>query len=54
MKKLFAALILSTFTLGTFVAAASPAMKQDTTKKSKKWKKDTMTTKKDTTKKPIK
>lgn len=45
MKKLFAALILSVFTLGTVVASAHPKMQQDTTKKKE-------TTKKDTTKKP--
>ncbi|MGZ3752029.1 MAG: hypothetical protein ACXVB0_18870 [Mucilaginibacter sp.] len=54
MKKLFAALILSTFTLGTLVAAANPVIQQDTTKKHKpsKMKRDTM--KKDTIKKPTK
>jgi pentapeptide MXKDX repeat protein len=52
MKKLFAAVMLSAFTLGSFVAVASPAMKQDTTKKHK-MKKDT-SMKKDTTKKPVK
>ncbi|HTI58479.1 MULTISPECIES: hypothetical protein [Mucilaginibacter] len=50
MKKLFAALILSTFTLGAF-AATGPVMKQDTSKH--KMKKDT-TMKKDTSKKPPK
>lgn len=50
MKKLIAALILSTFTFGTLVAA-TPSMKQDTTKKHK-MKRDTM--KKDTMKKPVK
>jgi pentapeptide MXKDX repeat protein len=49
MKKLFAALLLSAFTFGTFVAVASPSMQQDTTKKHK-MKRDTV--KKDTTKKP--
>ena len=47
MKKLFAALLLSAFTMGTFVAVAHPAMQQDTTKKEKPSK-----MKKDTTKKP--
>ena len=47
MKKLFAALMLSAFTLGTFVATASPVMQQDTTKKKK-----TETKKDTTTKKP--
>jgi len=50
MKKLFAALLLSTFTLGAFAAATTPVMKQDTTKKHK-MKKDT-SLKKNTTKKP--
>jgi hypothetical protein len=37
MKKLFAALLLSAFTFGTFVASAHPVkMQQDTTKKAKK------------------
>ena len=49
MKKLFAALLLSAFTFGTFVAVAHPSMQQDTTKKHK-MKRDTV--KKDTTKKP--
>lgn len=51
MRKLIAALILSTFTLGTVAVAATPGMKQDTTKKHK-MKRDTM--KKDTAKKPTK
>lgn len=51
MKKVFAALLLSTFTLGTFVATAGP-MQQDTTKKHKPMKKDTLKT--DTLKKPAK
>ncbi|HJP62436.1 MAG TPA: hypothetical protein VJ844_03295 [Mucilaginibacter sp.] len=50
MKKLLAALILSTFTLGAFAATVDPGMKQDTTKKHK-MKKDT-SLKKDTSKKP--
>ncbi len=45
MKKLFAALMLSAFTLGTFVATASPVMQQDTTKKKTDTKKDTTTKK---------
>jgi hypothetical protein len=52
MKKLFAVMMLSAFTLGTFVAAASPVMKQDTTKKHK-MKKDT-SMRRDTTKRPAK
>jgi hypothetical protein len=48
MKKLFVLLILATFTFGTFVATASP-MQRDTTKKHKR---DTSRTKKDTLKKP--
>jgi hypothetical protein len=52
MKKLFAALMLSAFTLGTFAAVAHPVMQQDTTKKHK-MKRDT-SMKKDTTKKPVK
>jgi hypothetical protein len=50
MKKLFAVLILSTFTFGTFVATASP-MQPDTTKTKKTTKtKDTLIVKKkDTT-----
>jgi pentapeptide MXKDX repeat protein len=52
MKKLFAAIMLSAFTLSTLVAAANPVMQQDTTKKHK-MKKDT-SMKKDTTKKPVK
>ena len=51
MKKLIAALMLSAFTLGTFVAAANPVMQQDTTKKHK-MKRDTA--KKDTVKRPVK
>jgi Ni/Co efflux regulator RcnB len=39
MKKVLITLILSAFTLGTFVATAHPAMQQDTTKKAKR---DTM------------
>ncbi|HTD40031.1 MAG TPA: hypothetical protein VK671_05385 [Mucilaginibacter sp.] len=49
MKKLFAALLLTAFTFGSFVAIAHPTMQQDTTKKHK-MKRDTM--KKDTSKKP--
>lgn len=49
MKKLFAALLLSAFTLGSFAAVAHPHMQQDTTKKHK-MNRDTV--KKDTTKKP--
>jgi pentapeptide MXKDX repeat protein len=55
MKKLFAALMLSAFTLGSFAAVAHPGdhkMQQDTTKKHKKMKRDTM--KKDTMKSPVK
>ena len=52
MKKLFAALLLSTFALGAFASTVEPAMKQDTTKKHK-MKKDT-SMRKDTSKKPPK
>ncbi|HVV54865.1 MAG TPA: hypothetical protein VHC47_06055 [Mucilaginibacter sp.] len=41
MKKLFAVLILSAFTLGAFAETVHPVMQQDTTKKEKKMKKDT-------------
>jgi hypothetical protein len=41
MKKLFAMLVLSAFTLGAFAEAVHPVMQQDTTKKEKKMKKDT-------------
>ena len=50
MKKLLAALVLSTFTLGAFAATVEPVMKQDTSKKHKV-KKDT-SLRKDTSKKP--
>ncbi|MGN6179088.1 MAG: hypothetical protein ACTHNW_07900 [Mucilaginibacter sp.] len=46
MKKLMATAMLSAFTLGGIVMAATPKMQSDTTKKK------TETTKKDTTKKP--
>jgi hypothetical protein len=48
MKKLFAAVMLSAFTLGTLVAAANPVLQQDTSKH--KMKRDT-SMKKDTSKK---
>jgi hypothetical protein len=48
MKKLFAAVILSVFTLGTLVASANPVLQQDTSKH--KMKRDT-SMKKDTSKK---
>ena len=51
MKKLFAAVMLSAFTLGSFAATIHP-MQQDTSKKHK-MKKDT-SMKKDTMKKPVK
>ena len=54
MKKLFAAILLSAFTFGTLVAAASPAMQQDTSKKWKTKKDTSMKMKKDTMKKPAK
>ena len=44
MKKLIATAMLSAFTLGGIVMAATPTMQKDTTKKE--------TSKKDTTKKP--
>jgi hypothetical protein len=52
MKKLFAALMLSAFTLGAFAATVHPLMQQDTTKKHK-MKRDT-SMKRDTVKKPVK
>ena len=51
MKKLFAAVMLSAFTLGSFAVIAHP-MQQDTSKKHKMNKDTSM--KKDTTKKPVK
>jgi len=43
MKKVIVTLLMSAFTLGTYVATASPVMQHDTTKKSKRdsLKKDT-------------
>ncbi len=45
MKKLIATIMLSAFTLGGIVMAATPKMQTDTTKKKEKTKKDTTTKK---------
>jgi hypothetical protein len=45
MKKLIATVMLSAFTLGGIVMAATPKMQTDTTKKKTETKKDTTTKK---------